>query len=321
MTEGPLHDLLGALADHGYSFTTITPESHRRVNQRPGNAWAQDLRGVFGWSRPFRAGLLPDRLLRSMAAAGVLEEADGVFRSTVRVSSLEDRLFVHSAFPPLAAETVFFGPDTYRATNNALAHLQNRPTPVRRIADIGCGSGAIGITLAAHHPQAELVMIDINDDALKLAQVNAAAAGIADRSTALHSDLLTAVDGQFDLIVSNPPYMIDPMRRRYRDGGAEGYSLAFRVVEAALDRLAPGGSLVLFTGVAIVDGEDHLRSDIGKRLQGTSFTWSYTEIDPDVYGEELDTPAYQHAERIALAIAIIQHPVDPSTAVAAHLER
>ncbi|MBT0773182.1 methyltransferase [Kineosporia sp. J2-2] len=309
MTDGALRRLLVALAEHGYEFVTVAPETQARVNRRPGNAWARDLRGVFGWSRPFRAGLLPDHLLSTMVAAGVLKDNDGTFRSAVRVSNLDDRLYVHSAFPTLEPDAVFFGPDTYRATAAVLAHLERRKSAVRRIADIGCGTGAIGITLAARCQEAELMMIDINDTALEFARVNAAAAGLADRATALHSDLLAAADGDFDLIVSNPPFMIDPLGRRYRDGGAHGYGLPVKVLEAAIDRLAPGGSLVMFTGTGIVDGEDRLRGEIEKRLEGASFTWSYAEVDPDVYGEELDTPAYEDAERIALAVVTVERPI------------
>jgi release factor glutamine methyltransferase len=309
MTDCALHDLLVTLADHGYGFVTVAPETHSRVNQRPCNAWAADLRGVFGWSRPFRAGLLPDGLLRTMDAAGVLEDTGGVLRSTVRVSSLDGRLYLHSAFPTLEPDAVFFGPDTYRATAAALAHLERRQAPVRRIVDIGCGTGAIGITLAARCPEAELVMVDVNDAALAFARVNAAVAGLGDRAKALHSDLLSAVDGEFDLVVSNPPFMIDPMGRRYRDGGAHGYGLPVKVLEAAIDRLAPGGSLVMFTGTSIVDGEDLLRPEIENRLEGTPCGWSYVEVDPDVYDEELDTPAYEHAERIALAVLTVDRPM------------
>ena len=55
------HDALAALGRSlqatGYRFVTVTPATHRRVNNRPENAWARDLRGVFGWSRPYRAGV------------------------------------------------------------------------------------------------------------------------------------------------------------------------------------------------------------------------------------------------------------------------
>jgi hypothetical protein len=99
------------------------------------------------------------------------------------------------------------------------------------------------------------------------------------------------------------------MGRRYRDGGADGYGLPVRVLEAGIGRLAPGGGLVMFSGTGIIDGEDPLRSAVTKRLEGTSDDWSYVEVDPDVYDEELDTPAYEHAERIALSVLTVERPV------------
>lgn len=58
-----LRRLGGALKDLGYRFTTVTPATHERVNRRPENAWARDVRDVLGWSRPFRSGVLPTPLM------------------------------------------------------------------------------------------------------------------------------------------------------------------------------------------------------------------------------------------------------------------
>ncbi len=93
---------------------TPTPATLARVNARAGNEWARDLRDVFGWSRAFRERVLPTEIVDAMREAGVLApEMDG-FRSTVRISSLDGALFAHSAYPTVAANSVFFGPDTYR---------------------------------------------------------------------------------------------------------------------------------------------------------------------------------------------------------------
>jgi release factor glutamine methyltransferase len=301
----PLAALLAVLSERGYAFVSVTPETCARVNRRPANAWAQDLRGVFGWSRPFRPDLLPDDVLQAMVAADVLDRQGDVWRSRVRVSSLGSALFAHSAFPTLEADAVFFGPDTYRTATAALAELDDLPGPVRRVVDVGCGSGAIGITLARELPEADTVLVDINDRALRLARSNAAAAGTTG-VRAVHSNLLSAVDGEFDLIVSNPPFMIDPAARLYRDGGSSGTSLPLAVLDAGLDRLADGGSLVMFSGTAVVNGEDVLRRAVVERLSGSDLAWTYREFDPDVYGEELDTPAYAHAERIALSVVVVR---------------
>ncbi|AGZ43127.1 methyltransferase [Actinoplanes friuliensis] len=297
-----------ALKDRGYHFTTVTPDTHERVNRRPGNAWARDERDVLGWSRPFQDGVLPAPLRDLLDAGGALERHGDGWRSRVRFSTYDSELFVHSAFPTASADAVFFGPDTYRMADAAVAHLADRATPVRRAVDIGCGTGAGAIAVAKRAPQAEVLGVDINPTALRYARINARLAGTG-RVRPCRSNLLNDVDGRFDLIISNPPFMIDLARRTYRDGGGpHGNGLTLAVLDTAEQRLAPGGSLVLFSGTGIADGRDPLREAAEQRLAGTDLTWTYREVDPDVYGEELDTPAYQHAERLAVVVLTATRP-------------
>ena len=294
--------LVQAVRDTGYTFTTVTPATHARVNGRPGNSQAKSLRDVLGWSRPFADDLLPPTLLDALQRAEAVTRRPEGLRSTVRLSSLDQELFLHSAYPPSAADAVFFGPDTLRFVSAVLEHLQSRTTPVRRAVDIGCGSGAAGICVAKRLPDAEVVLVDINPAALRAAAVNARSAGVANVSLR-QSDMLRAVEGRFDLIVSNPPFMIDQGARAYRHGGGPlGAGLSLSVIEAARERLAPGGSLVLFTGSAIVEGADPFREAAGALCAEAGLTWTYREFDPDEYGEELDDPAYAEAERLALVI-------------------
>ncbi|CAO4179711.1 methyltransferase [Methylorubrum aminovorans] len=308
--------LARAVRESGYRFTTVTPATHARVNARPDNAVARSLRDVLGWSRPFREGLIPADLTDLMRRAGVLDRAEGpdgsLLKARVRLSSLADELFLHAAYPPLAADSVFFGPDTMRFAEVVLAHLDDRaragqPAP-RRVADIGCGSGAAGILVAKRVPQADVVLVDINPAALRTAGINARLAGV-ENVHPVHSDMLNDVEGTFDLIVSNPPFMVDAGGRAYRHGGGPlGAGLSLRVVEAAAERLAPGGSLVLFTGSAIVEGQDGFRVEAGAICEQAGLDWSYREFDPDEYGEELDNPGYAAAERIALVILTATRP-------------
>lgn len=302
-TEAALVRLLGTLRQGGYDFVTPTPATHARVNARAGNERARDLADVFGWSRSFADGVVPEPLFALMREAEVVERDGAFWRSRVRVSSLGGLLFAHSAYPTVAAESVFFGPDTYRFARAIGAALRARPAPVRRAVDIGCGAGPGAIVVAAAHPTADVLMVDINEAALRLARVNAAAAGLS-RAVSLRSDLLTATTGPFDLVVSNPPYLNDPLERAYRHGGgALGATLSLRILEAALPRLALGGTLVLYTGVATVRGRDPFRHEAADRLAGVpDVDWSYEEIDPDVFGEELDNPAYAQADRIAAVV-------------------
>ncbi|AEV85584.1 SAM-dependent methyltransferase [Actinoplanes sp. SE50] len=303
-----LLELGQALKAAGYEFTTVTPATHARVNARPANAEAHDLRDVFGWSRPFRPAVLPAGLLELLRAADAVEADGELLRSRVRFSTYDGDLFLHSAFPTDAADSVFFGPDTYRMADAVAAHLESRAEPVARAVDIGCGTGAGAITIAKRAPGAEVLAVDINDTALRYAQINARLAGTPG-VTPRRSDLLDHVDGDLDLIVSNPPFMVDPAGRTYRDGGgADGNDLSLRIVDAAAKRLAPGGALVLFSGTGIVGGRDPLHTAAAERLSGTDLTWTYREVDPDVYGEELDGPAYAHAERIAVVLLTATRP-------------
>jgi methylase of polypeptide subunit release factors len=299
-----IHDLdallaLGqALRQAGYRFTTVTPATHRRVNARPENAWARDLRGVFGWSRPFREDSLPAGILSLMRRAGVLVERDDRLCATVRASTIGTRLFFHSAFPTREEDAVFFGPDTYRyvaALKRAMAAL----APPRRAVDIGAGGGPGAIEVAAQFPEAEVCAADINEHALALAGVNARLAGTPNVQVR-HSDLLNGLDGEFDLVLSNPPFILDPDKLRYRHGGdMRGAGLSLQIVDAALARLRAGGTLLLYTGIAIVDGRDEFLEAIRPRLGAACEAWSYEELDPDIFGGQLDCQGYEEVERIA----------------------
>lgn len=306
----PLVALGRLLQQRGYAFTTVTPATQARVNARPEAALARDLRGVFGWSRPFEAGLLDEELLSMLRRADLLApQPQGRWRSRVRWSSLGDLLFVHSAYPTSDADAVFFGPDTVRFAALVESELQAAALPERaRILDMGCGAGPGGIvaTRLAAALKPELVLADINARALRHARANAALAGIPGVSFA-QGDLFDAVEGAFHLIVSNPPYLNDSSQRTYRHGGGEwGGQLSERIVAEGLPRLAPGGRLILYTGSAIVDGRDPLREVLQRQLAQAGWPWRYREIDPDVFGEELEQPVYARAERIA-AVALVVH--------------
>ncbi len=289
--------------DRGYHFVTPTPATIGRVNARASAEWAVDLRGVFGWSRKFRANLLPPAMFDAMCRAGVaVRDGDG-WRSGVRFSSLDGDLYLHSAYPTAAADAVFFGPDTYRfcaAVNAAVAD----GIRVSRAVDLCSGAGSGAVAVARRHPRAEVLMADINERALELARVNVALAGLP-AVRAVRSDLMSGFDGVFDLIVANPPYVADPARRTYRDGGGDhGSGLSLAIVEAALPRLRPRGRLVLYTGVAILDGVDVFRESVIDRLAAWGGVWTYREVDPDVFGEELEEPAYADADRIAAVVLV-----------------
>lgn len=305
VSDSALLALGHALRNAGYHFTTVTPDTHARVNARPGNAEAQTLADVFGWSRPARPDVLPSYILDLMEQGGVLVRDNGFCRSSVRVSSLDGELFFHSAFPTTAADSVFFGPDTYRFADAVLHALQQHDRPIRRAVDVGCGAGPGGIVAAKILPDAKVCMVDINEAALRLARINARLADVAN-AEACRSDLLGSLEGAFDFMVANPPYLVDPAQRAYRHGGGPlGAGLSLAILDAALERLSLRGTLVLYTGAAVVNGEDPFRAAAADRLSRSRARWTYREIDPDVFGEELEVEAYRHADRIAAVVLTV----------------
>jgi len=109
--------------------------------------------------------------------------------------------------------------------------LLNALSPLTgRVLDLGCGWGAVGVSLGAKYPELELVMTDINARAAELSRRNLAANGV--RAEVLQGDGFEAVTGRFDAIVTNPPI---------RAGKAVIYGL----FERARDFLKPGGALYI----------------------------------------------------------------------------
>jgi methylase of polypeptide subunit release factors len=307
-----LPSLSAALRQRGYSFVTVTPATHRSVNARQENFWARDMRDVFGWSRPFMPGVLDAGLFHAARDAGVVDEAiaagEPCWRCDVRAATLKGQIFLHAAFPTDAPDAVFFGPDTYRFADAVGHALAGRARPIRSAVDIGCGSGAAGIIVARAHPEATVVLADISRTALAMTGANAAASGVTN-TVCVESDLFLNLAGAFDLIVANPPYLIDPAARLYRHGGGQrGEGLSLRILQTALPRLAPGGQLVLYTGSAIAGGRDFLREAAEAVLNETGWPWTYREVDPDVFGEELGSGAYVDAERIAAVVLTAERP-------------
>jgi len=125
--------------------------------------------------------------------------------------------------------------------------------------DVGTGSGVIILSLAARFPSAELHAVDLSEDALALALENAKRLGLAERVHFSQGHLLAKVDGAFDLIVANLPYVAageapqlapevqhDPATALY--GGAAGDELIRELIATAPAHLRPGGRLALEIG-------------------------------------------------------------------------
>lgn len=303
------HEALVGLLHHldrrGYHFVPPTPATHARVVARPTMREARDDRGIFGWSLPFRAELLPAPILELLTEGGLIEPLeDGRARALVRVSTVKGHLFAHSAFPTDAKDSVFLGPDTLRFVDFVQRSL---PPDAERIVDLGAGTGVAGILVGRWLTTADVCLVDVNPRALAMARANAASASA--RVRAVMGKGLFCLDGDGpapDLVIANPPYLVDAEHRMYRDGGGQhGTDLAVEWATEALQRLAPRGRFVLYTGAPIVDGRDELRDRLQQLCASQGARISYRELDPDIFAEELERPEYADVERIAAVGAVL----------------
>jgi methylase of polypeptide subunit release factors len=318
--RGALRQILLILAAAGYRFTATTPLTHQRVLAHRASKPATSLRDVFGWSLPFAPGVLMPDLLAALDAAGLLQKCGALLRSAVRVASLDNGVYLHSAYPTMDRNAVFFGPDTYRFVRFIQQNLHIHPSHISvaqplRILDIGCGSGAGGLAAARYCSNSglpvALTLCDINPLALQWASINSAAAALEDTSVELLAgDARVCLQGEFDWIVCNPPYLDDAAQRAYRHGGQRlGRELSVQLTQAALARLAPGGHLLLYSGVAMeAGGVDPLRAELLPLVAAAGCEAIYSEIDPDVFGEELERPVYAQIERIAAIGLVANRP-------------
>jgi release factor glutamine methyltransferase len=129
-----------------------------------------------------------------------------------------------------------------------------------RIVDVGTGSGVIGLSLAAKFPEAKILAVDVSDEALALAQENAASLDLSERVQFLKSRLLENVEGAFDLIVANLPYISTRDRHTLSPevlhdpeialfAGSQGDELVRELIDQAPLRLRPAGILALEIGL------------------------------------------------------------------------
>lgn len=142
-------------------------------------------------------------------------------------------------------------PETEVVVEHALSRLDGVPKP--RVLDIGTGSGAIALALASERPDAGVVATDVSAGALAVAAGNRRRLGLERRVELVHGDLAAGQEGPFDLVISNPPYVLpadlgeldpevldhEPRLALVDRGQTEG------VARSALELLRPGGWLVL----------------------------------------------------------------------------
>ncbi len=263
--------------------------------------------------------LILDDAARSLAAAGIksarldaqilLAEAAQVDRARVLAGAIDYSAPVRARFESMLARRIAREPIAYILGRREFYSLEFEVNPdvlIPRpqteavvdmalefiagvsdacVLDICTGPGTIAIALAANAPHAAIVATDVSEAALATARRNAERNGVAERIEFVRSDLFARVDsgpalGQFDLIVSNPPYVVsgdigslEPDVRNFEprgalDGGPDGLDFFRRIGAAAKSHLRPEGLLVLEVG----DGQDGAVEEIltyaGMRLAG-----------------------------------------------------
>lgn len=193
------------------------------------------------------------------------------------IQSLEDALYGRISGIPLqyiVGRQEFYGRDFH--VNAAVliprpetehiveAVLELRPADGSRILDVGTGSGCIAVTMALEVKGGEVFASDISEIALQVARSNALTLGADVRFVCM--DLLGAIEGQFDFIISNPPYVrpgdMTRLQREVREHEPhvalfspvtddDEVGIYRRLVAAAYDRLRPGGYLIMEVGIGM----------------------------------------------------------------------
>jgi release factor glutamine methyltransferase len=149
-----------------------------------------------------------------------------------------------------------------------------------RMLDLGTGTGAILLSLLRDYPNAEGTGVDISDGALGIARANAESHGLADRATFRAGDWTAGLDGPFDIILSNPPYIasgdlagLPPDVRDYDpmaalDGGADGLDAYRAILPQVPDLLWMDGLAAFEVGMGQADAVSALGSGVGLREIG-----------------------------------------------------
>ncbi len=181
--------------------------------------------------------------------------------------------------------------DTEVLVEEALQRLQQGGS----MLDVGTGSGAIAIAVAAERPAVEVTAIDCSRPALTVARANAERHGLSGRITCREGDLAALPAGPYDLVVSNPPYIAEPewagLMAEVRDheprialhGGIDGLDAYRHLARQAMTVLKPGGWLLVEVGAGQADAVRELFEQAG--LSALGVRKDYAGIARVVYAQ------------------------------------
>ncbi|MFP6623210.1 MAG: peptide chain release factor N(5)-glutamine methyltransferase [Myxococcota bacterium] len=177
-------------------------------------------------------------------------------RDRVPVSQLVGKKEFWSLELDVSRDVLSPRPETETLVEAVLARLPD-PSGKYKILDLGTGSGAIALALARERPAAQVTATDISPEALQIARSNADKLQVSERLRFVEGDLLGAVPGeQFDVVVSNPPYVARRDAERLPPelahepevalfGGEDGFAVSSRLVGEVQDGLVPGGAFAI----------------------------------------------------------------------------
>lgn len=164
----------------------------------------------------------------------------------------------------------------YELLGEPLSPWIEYPELVHRALDLCTGSGCLAIQMAAHYPAAQIEAVDISLDALEVAAVNVEDYGLQERIQLVHTDLFEGLEGTYDLIVSNPPYVdaesVDALPEEYLHepelalgSGEDGLDATREILLQAAKFLNPRGVLLVEIG--------HNRDVLEREYPELPFVW------------------------------------------------
>jgi len=272
----------------GHSISSALHEGARRLREadvvEPRREAGSLLAHVLGRDRSFIVAHADDFLTaeQSKALQGLVERRAG--GEPVQYITAHQEFFKLDF--EVTPDVLIPRPETELIVETALELLKDDPAPV--FADIGTGSGCIGISLLRELHGARAIATDISPAALSVAQRNAERHGVADRLDLLESDCFSALDANasFTLIASNPPYVSeDELKTVQREvryepraalaAGSDGLSVIRRLLREAPPFLRPGGYFVFEIGFGQSD-------EVGRLIDHR--VWDLLEVRKDLQG-------------------------------------